>query len=367
MIAWVLAAALAATEAAPAQLRLIGQQVLPARMQVAGSTLGGLSGIDYDAKQQRYVLISDDRSQADTPDPLRLYFATLDFDGESFRSVRFTAMLPLREADGAPYPKLPAPKAPDPEGVRIDPVTGHFVWVSEGDRASRLEPWVRESDADGRTVRDYLLPAMFQQQAQRGPRANAAFEGLSFTPDGQQLAVIMEAPLVQDGEAPTPEQASASRLTLFERSSGRALRQFVYPIDRVQHAPKPADAFSINGPTEILALSSTRFWVLERSFSVGVVGNQVRLYEVDVEGATDVLNSPLAGARTLHKRLVLDFETLKARLGGVTNLEGLCFGPALPNGHRSLVVVADDNFAPAGSPTDRNQILVFEVLPSPSK
>jgi hypothetical protein len=139
--------------------------------------LGGLSGIDYNAKQQRYVLISDDRSQADTPDPLRLYFAKLDFDGESFHGVRFTGMLPLREADGAPYPKLPAPKAPDPEGVRIDPVTGHFVWVSEGDRASRLEPWVRESDADGRTVRDYLLPAMFQQQAQRGPRANAAFEG----------------------------------------------------------------------------------------------------------------------------------------------------------------------------------------------
>jgi hypothetical protein len=362
-----LAAALAATEAAPAQLRLIGQQVLPARMQVAGSTLGGLSGIDYDAKQQRYVLISDDRSQADTPDPLRLYFATLDFDGESFHGVRFTGMLPLREADGAAYPKLPAPKAPDPEGVRIDPVSGHFVWVSEGDRASRLEPWVRESDADGRTVRDYLLPAMFQQQAQRGPRVNAAFEGLSFTPDGQQLAVIMEAPLTQDGEAPTPERASASRLTLFDRASGRALRQFVYPIDRVQRAPKPADAFSINGPTEILALSSTRFWVLERSFSVGVVGNQVRLYEVDVEGATDVLNMPLAGARTLRKRLVLDFETLKERLGGVANLEGLCFGPLLPNGHRSLVVVADDNFAPAGSLTDRNQILVFEVLPSPSK
>ena len=52
-----------------------------------------------------------------------------------------------------------------------------------------------------------------------------------------------------------------------------------------------------------------------------------------------------------------------AQLGGVANLEGLTFGPTLANGHRSLVVVADDNLPLADSLTDRNQFLVFEVMP----
>ena len=49
--------------------------------------------------------------------------------------------------------------------------------------------------------------------------------------------------------------------------------------------------------------------------------------------------------------------------GGIANLEGMTFGPRLPNGKRSLVVVADDNFPAADSATDRNQMLVFEIQP----
>jgi len=38
-------------------LRLIGQQVLPRRSEFQGTVVGGLSGIDYDAANNRYVLI----------------------------------------------------------------------------------------------------------------------------------------------------------------------------------------------------------------------------------------------------------------------------------------------------------------------
>lgn len=62
------------------------------------------------------------------------------------------------------------------------------------------------------------------------------------------------------------------------------------------------------------------------------------------------------------KKLVLNFETLKGRVGNIANLEGMTFGPRLPNGRDTLVVVADDNFPTADSETDRNQIFVFEVL-----
>lgn len=216
-------------------------------------------------------------------------------------------------------------------------------------------------------VREYALPAMFRMAASdTGPRGNLAFEGLSFTPDQSRTVVISEGPLFADGAAPTISAGAVSRITMFDRSSGAAVSQYAYPVDKVQVTPVPDTAFSVSGATEILAISNTTFLVLERSFSVGVVGNQVRLYEIDVGNATNVLNTPAlvqGSYQAVSKRLVLDFDTLKAQLGGIANLEGISFGPKLPNGRDTLIVVADDNFPSADSTTDRNQILVFEVMP----
>lgn len=361
------------SERTVASLRLIGQQVLPRRMEFGGTVVGGLSGIDYDAANKRYVAISDDRTTLDSPNAPRFYTASLDFDEKSFTGVRFLSAVTLKQPDGSVYPKVPDVKVADPESIRIDPVSGNLVWTSEGDRTlaatgSRIiDPFVREVRADGGHVREYALPAMFRMSANdTGPRGNLAFEGIAFTPDGTRTVVAAEGPLFGDGPAPTLDAGAVSRITVFERGTGNAIAQYAYPIEKVQAAPVPAGGFTVNGPTEILALSETRFLVLERSFSVGVVGNQVRLYEIDLKDASNVLGtaSLAPGAyRPVGKRLVLDFETLKTQLGGIANLEGLTFGPKLANGHDSLVVVADDNFPVADSATDRNQVLVFEVLP----
>lgn len=352
-------------------LRLIGQQVLPRRMDYAGTVVGGLSGVDYDPKTDTYVFISDDRTTTDSAGAPRLYTARLTFDATTFSAVNFTGVVTMKQPDGSVYPKVPDAKVADPESVRIDPVNGNWVWLSEGDRTLTsapprvINPFIREITPQGTHVREYTLPAMFQMSAQEtGPRGNLVFEGLTFSPDTQSAWVLMEGALIQDGAAPTTTVGSASRLTRFDRASGAANAQYVYPIEKVQATPVPADQFTVNGPTEILALSATRFLVLERSFSVGVVGNQVRLYEIDTAAATNVLTATsLAGATPVTKKLVLDFETLKTQLGGIANLEGMTFGPRLPNGKRSLVVVADDNFPAADSATDRNQMLVFEIQP----
>lgn len=352
-------------------LRLIGQQVLPRRMDYAGTVVGGLSGVDYDPKTDTYVLISDDRTTTDSAGAPRLYTAKLSFDANTFSAVSFTGVVTMKQPDGSVYPKVPDAKVADPESVRVDPVTGNWVWLSEGDRTLTstpprvINPFIREISPQGGHVREYTLPAMFQMSAQEtGPRGNLVFEGLSFSPDAQSAWVLMEGALIQDGATPTPAAGSASRLTRFDRASGVANAQYVYPIEKVQATPVPADQFTVNGPTEILALSATRFLVLERSFSVGVIGNQVRLYEIDTANATNVLTATsLTGATPVSKKLVLDFETLKTQLGGIANLEGMTFGPKLPSGKRSLVVVADDNFPTADSLTDRNQMLVFEVQP----
>jgi hypothetical protein len=355
-------------------LRLIGQQVLPRRSDFMGTVVGGLSGIDYDAANQRYVLISDDRTTTDSPNSPRFYTAALTFDASTFSSVQFLSTTPMKQPDGTVFPKVPDAHVADPESIRIDPVNGNLVWASEGDLTLTsvpprvIDPFVREMKADGSYVRDYTVPAMFHMSADgsSGPRGNLVFEGLSFTPDKQSLAVMTEGAVVADGPLPTTAAGSTSRLTVYSRTSGNATAQFAYRIDPVQAVPVPAGSFTVNGPTEILAVSGTKFLVLERSFSVGVEGNQVRLYEIDTAGATNVLGLPALTADNhtpVSKRLVLNFETLKVQLGGIANLEGITFGPKLANGHDSLVVVADDNFPVVDSTTDRNQILVFEVMP----
>lgn len=356
-------------------LRLIGQQILPRRMEVQGTVLGGLSGIDYDERNNQFVLLSDDRTNADSPNAPRMYTARLNYDASSFSGVQLLSTFSMKQPNGTAYPKVPDAAVADPESVRIDGATGNYVWVSEGDRtlatastaARIIDPFIREIKPDGTHVREYQVPAMFRMSADnQGPRGNLAFEGIAFTPDNTRALVLMEGALLQDGPAATTAAGSVSRITAYDRATGAAVAQYAYPIDKVQVTPVPAEQFTVNGPTEILALGNTRFLVLERSFSVGVTGNQVRLYEINLADASNVLGTAtLAGAsyKPVSKRLVLDFETLKAQLGGVANLEGISFGPKLANGHNTLVVVADDNFPAADSQTDRNQLLVFEVMP----
>ncbi len=57
----------------------------------------------------------------------------------------------------------------------------------------------------------------------------------------------------------------------------------------------------------------------------------------------------------MSKMLVLDFTTLGVTLD---NFEAMGWGPPLANGHRSLVVLSDDNF----NPLQVTNALVFEVV-----
>jgi hypothetical protein len=354
-------------------LRLIGTQVIPSRTIFESTTVGGLSGIDYDAANKRFVLVSDDRTTTDSSTPPRMYMADLTFDANSFSAVKFLSTFKMKQPNGADYAKVPDATVADPEAVRFDPVNGNLLWVSEGDRTLNatptrvINPFIREIRPDGTHVREYTLPTMFNMAGtETGPRGNAVFEGLTFTPDKSKAVVIMEGALFQDSGPPTLTSKSVSRITVFDRATGAATSQFAYPIESVQSTPTPTTAFTVNGPTEILALSNSKFLVLERSFSVGVVGNQVRLYEIDIAAATNVLSTPslaTANYTPVTKKLVLNFDTIKGAAGTIANLEGMAFGPKLANGRNTLVVVADDNFAAATSDTDRNQFLVFEIAP----
>jgi len=346
-------------------LRFIGEQRVPLKQDVRGTVAGGFSGIDYDAGRGEWAAVTDDRS---AQGPVRYYTLQLGFDDQQFSSLAFTGVTTLLQEDGTPYPNSAGAKAgkgvlPDIESLRIDPLDGTLWYSSEGERRMGMDPFVRHASRDGKLIGTLPLPAMFHMPPDRewGPRNNLSFEGLSFAPDGRSLWLALESPLYQDGPIPTPQQGALSRITQLGRD-GKILRQFAYPVDPIPAEPGPSKACD-NGISEILAVNSDVLLILERAAVQGADGkyvNYIRLYETDARGATDTAAIPaLAGASIVpaRKRLVLDFTSLKLPL--LDNLEGMSWGPRLPNGKDTLLFISDDNF----SPTQTTQLLLFEVNP----
>lgn len=342
-------------------VRLIGEQTLPNDLQFGGTTVGGLSGIDYDPAANLWYLVSDDRSDKQ---PARFYTARLSYDLNRLQPVQIASVVTLRQADGSAFPNRAAGGVvADPEAIRFDPSTRGLWWTSEGDRALGLDPFVARARTDGMLSGTLPLPAGFRMSPtqETGSRNNATFEGLSLSPDGKSLWVSMEGPLYQDGALPTPSSGSVSRLLRYDRN-GNVLAQYVYPLDAIPAAPAPGRSAD-NGVTEILAIDDNRLLTLERAGVQGADGNfttYVRLYLIDIRGATDVRSlDRLAGASyvPVQKRLVQHLNALGLRT--VDNIEGMAWGPKLPNGRDSLVLVSDNNFNAA----QITQVLAFEVLP----
>jgi hypothetical protein len=332
------------------RLRLIGVAHLPHGLRFRETPVGGLSGIDFDAANGEYLLLSDDRSELA---PARFYTASWS-PAPAGSPPHMKGLTYLLRQSGAPWPgrrqAAGGVPVPDPEAICWRPDTGTVLWASEGDIARGFGPALYEAARDGTLLREFALPAMFRADAakRRGPRDNLGFEGLALTPDARLAWLAMEGPLIEDGPLPTTDAAGGPcRFTQVELASGRAVRQIAYQPDRIPFRALLPRAPADNGVTEVLMLDAHRMLVLERAWAAGV-GNSLRLYEIDTREASDTLAVDALATghhRAVAKTLVADFAHLG--LARLDNSEGMCWGPPLPAGERMLVVVSDDNFNPS--------------------
>lgn len=389
-----LAAALAACLQAPAlaQPRLpappyaigyLGQQIVPTGTAFGSTTVGGLSGIDHDAATGRFVAISDDRSGINAA---RFYTLGLDIGlfqrsaTPGMAGVAFQSVTTILTPAGQPF----ATNTVDPEGIRRNPANGNLFWSNEGQRtaAEFQAPTVREMTAGGAHVRDFAVPSAYapagspagDRPGDRGVSNNLAFESLTVSPDGRTLWTATENALVQDGPAAGVGVGSPSRILAFDIASGAARAEYVYRTEPVALPPNPAGGFATNGLTDLLAIGDGTFLAVERSFATGaqtpgtpVTGNTIRLFQVDVRGATDVHGrsdvASLAELVPATKSLLLDLSTLRNDDGSalaLDNIEGLAFG-ADRDGAKTLVLVSDNNF----SGTQFTQFVALSVTPVP--
>jgi hypothetical protein len=351
------------------QLRLIGTWTVPPTAAGPDRAFGGISGLDYDAGRDTWFLLSDDRSDHA---PARFYTARIEVDASAIRSVEITGTVALRRPDGSVYPNgvqaaaAGSGEVPDPEALRIDPVDGRLVWSSEGDPARGGDPFVRVSTRDGGFASSWSVPdnLRFDPAGRRGARGNLTIEGLAFSPDGRSLWMSMEAPLRQDGDPPTLAAGAWTRFSRVARD-GQLLGQFAYPMEPIRFAREGSGTRADNGVSELLAMPTGSLLVVERSgreTANGAYRFSARIFETDPTGATDLRHIDALGDRQratlvpMRKRLLLDLMALG--LPHVDNIEGAAWGPRLPNGHRTLMLVSDDNF----SLSQITQLIALEVI-----
>jgi hypothetical protein len=340
--------ALPVAAGAPGEISVLGAGplIVPYGARVDGFRVGGLSGISR-AADGSYLAVVD--NEGDTPARVFRLAFTVDARGVSplpgktllqvpVAAVRLTgAGLSGNDFDGKNF---------DGEGIAVTAQSTLLI-------ASEIEPSVREFSPAGRLLGELPVPPLFRAGKQHGTRSNLGFESVALSAAGgagETVWTANERPLRQDVPEDDETRPSPVRLLRFDRRSGggagdgfTAGPQYVYEVERIRG--KLGHGFAVRGLSDLLALPDGDLLALEREYVFGR-GFRIQLYRVSLAGATDVSGfESLQGKswKGVRKTLLFDF----ARAGFVAdNLEGMTFGPDLPDGSRTLVLVSDNNFEP---------------------
>lgn len=326
------------------QLKYLDEYIVANDLMVDSTLVGGLSGIDYYDGQ--YYIVCDDSNNP------RFYKANIRISNKKFDTIQFNTVEVLTNYNAFL----------DLESIVVDSVSNEILMVSEGKIKKGKDPSFISVNEYGNVMDEFLIPQYFEAKGKQRPRDNGVFEGLtkSFNQDGFWIAC--ELPLKEDGPKPKfKETTSPVRITYFNKNK-EFIKQFAYLLDRV--GKKPLGKFAVNGVTDILAYAPNKLLIIERSYSSGYEnhGNIIKLYSVDYSKVVNTIKKKRLNRENYYpikKELLFNFATVLDQLTNksIDNIEGLCFGPILPNGNRSLILVADNNFN-----KDKNQLNQFILM-----
>jgi hypothetical protein len=332
---------------------------------IPNNRLGGLGGaLAWTGKGNRYVL-APDRGTGDGTSSYRcrmhFYDITLVRDRLELQLVETVL---LHDSTGEPFvsrdeemanTKSGTPRRLDVEGIRAGRAGTFFTSDEYG-------PFIYEFDRQGKRLRSLKVPERFLitkphpdpevelKQNTKGRAPNRGMEGLAITPDGRKLYAMMQSPLLQDGG----RKGTSARLLEIDLAT-QATREFLYPLSSEK-----------NGVCEILAINEHQFLVLEREGK----GLFSKLFKIDIAAASDISRLDTLPARGLPAGVtpvarseflnLLDPRYGLAKEDFMKKLEGLAFGPDLPDGRRLLLVSNDNDF----SSTLATHILAFAIDPA---
>ena len=362
------------------------------------ATFGGFgSALAYTGFNNVFLAVPDRGpfdGRTDVPYLDRFHFLQLTVDrNAAFPNIR-TVLLDTRLMKATGNGNLVGSSADfedrfDPEGVAVGPNGTFFVSDEYG-------PAINEFNRQGHLVRRIALPAKFlianpsgdvdaagnslelyPALNTSGRQANRGMEGLAITPDGRYLVGMMQNALIQDNglnaAVPPGRVGVNTRLIKIDLRSG-ATSEFVYAVDGISQG---------RGVNDLLAINDHQFLAIERDNrslvptppNAAQIPNVKRIYKIDITGATDVSNVaqlPASAAQLLPlgitpvtKSLFIDLLDPAYGVGGgqtikdviAEKIEGLAWGPDLPDGRHVLFVISDNDLYP-GRPT---QVFAFAV------
>lgn len=301
-------------------------QATPLPATVLDVEPGEYSGITH-ISGNRYAVVDDGRKGGGI-----VYFV-LPLD--SYGQVGTARMLVAEGTNAA------TGKAQDGEGIAFVPSTG-MLYVSN----ERQE--IREYDLAGReTGKALSIP---EELGLKQIQGNRGFEALSYDETSGLFWTTTEAPLKSDGFLPR-----LHRLQSFTRD-GEPAESRLYQTDEPMSSAANTTAYVFGIPA-LAALDDGRLLVLEREVYVPQGGfwdnlqksfTSVNLYLVDpVHDAAGIL----------RKSLLCSFRTGALDLA---NFEGMCLGPALPDGQRSLVLIADSEKGSGGLTQEYVKVILLQ-------
>ena len=338
------AGANASNGAKPPGLQFLGQAIVPTGATFAGTTVGGLSSITYDAGRGVFYSLSDDQSQFN---PARFYTLhstsrTAASRPATFTSTRVTTLL---APDGLPY----APFSLDPEGLTLTK-SGELVVTSEGIAVRGIPAFVRRYSLDGRSSATFPCRP---RSTRRARRTACGRTSPSRPPRSRRTAGTSSSGWRTRSHRTVPRRRSptgarrASSATTWRRSASTGSTCIWTIPSRSRPCRRRSSRSTGSLSCSRSTTSSCSRWS-GRSPSARPApatrssSTRSRSPERDDVNGFDSIASLLGSIRPAQKTLLLDLRTLGIPLD---NIEGMTIGPRLPDGRRSLVLVSDNNFA----------------------
>lgn len=231
----------------------------------------------------------------------------------------------------------------DPEGLVSTP--WGTLWVAE-----EYSSVLREFSRDGQLIQELKLPDRFQviyqpntgriDKSQRlGPSPLRGVVGLTISPDGRYLFAASESPLQQDGG----RRGQWIRILQYDLIGG-SWREYPYRLESRSCVL-----------TDLLAIDEATLLVIEHDLTTASRHARSRVYRANLTSSTELTNVPqlpsegAAGwLKAMDKAIVLDSsKQITSELSGTSHLpmfQGITFGPTLPDGRTSILLVSDDGY-----------------------
>lgn len=291
---------IASVHTATARTRILHQRSL-SRWHIAPANYSGITTLD----DNRYAVV-DDKS---TLDGFHIFTININPHNGKIKAVNASALISQVATDSAEAVRR---SRLDCEDIIYVPSSNSVFIAQEYGCA------VAEYNLDGKpTGRQLALPDYFQlANIQR----NAGFEALAYNDSKQTFYLTTELPLKQDGDL--------HRIVCFGADL-QPCGEIRYRMDAPEL--KSNVKYYARGIVAMTAMPNGNLLIMERELSIPTryIGGKcrIKLYEITDSGSSS-------------KHLFATFTTRINRLN-YANYEGMCLGPTLSNGHRTLLLIND--------------------------